>query len=313
MRKRFYIALVLGFVLIPAVMKFYFNYRQEINNKIELISQQQQEIQDLKKDLKGLVEMRYPKLTDTSLSDWEKVNILRQWAHSNTDFGENPSSGRKISTLGDGESVIRKDAFEAYAYFMKDSGAVMCQGASIPLMKLYQDYGYEAITYGAGDFDTFGHAVVVVKINHNGKELWSIQDPMFDTTLIYPSGEPYDFFDMLSSLKQDDINNLIVYTPGISQHDTLCNRTKGECSTTNNSDLEEVGNGIYKYQSRLSWNNITDHPGLQRFLTDNNYPMDARYLYLHPLYIYTSYPMTEKTQPRADELMEEVRKNISIG
>jgi len=159
--------------------------------------------------LKKYIIKEIPALSYSSISDWEKVNLLRDWA------AKNVSTATIIEPLESeyGYSVYNESAAQLLARQMSGEGGFYCAGVAVTTAKIFQLFGYPAISYNMVfwfEDDVFAsHVVTLVKIKYKGKDLITVQDAYFNYTVTYVNNnKPVDIFDMLELLSNKKIENL---------------------------------------------------------------------------------------------------------
>ncbi|HEY0262454.1 MAG TPA: hypothetical protein VGB95_05470 [Chitinophagales bacterium] len=141
-----------------------------------------------------------------SLDDtFEKANILRKLVADTIDGG----------TLNDSlNAFFYKTSFDSFKIepymlnFKNDKGAATCGLAASLLTKILNNNGITAYSYNWGIKNTnLTHVIVLAKISSQ-PEIWSIQDPYFNYTILDSSNCPKDFFELLYELKQQNSSNI---------------------------------------------------------------------------------------------------------
>lgn len=193
--------------------------------------------------IKKLIELDYPKVNDNDISDFERVNMLRQWVATYVDWGSE-------STRIDHHTLDKKSLKEVYEYFQNDLGTVECGGATQILMRIYNLYGYHAYRYDSGTPTSFNHIINIVRINHKEKEILSIQDPSYDVTYLTKNGEPFDFYQFLIDLKSKNIENIYVLEGNAKKRDYICS-LNDKCLVNKNYQIS-LNNKTSKYLYRPS-------------------------------------------------------------
>lgn len=164
----------------------------EIAHLNQQVSDLQSKTNSLERDssslLKQLVIKDYPQLENKNISDFEKVNYIRQWAFQNILWHVIPSLDNKKEF-----KFYSKNAAQIFSAYYRKEGEVLCGGSAQSLMKLYEDFGYQAYTMDMGiPGTTVTHVVVLVSIEANAKKVLSIQDPTFNLTYVNNYGNPFD-------------------------------------------------------------------------------------------------------------------------
>jgi hypothetical protein len=169
-------------------------------------------------DFSQKVVAEYPDLA-TVQTDWERVNILRRWAWSHTDYVHhaNVADDNSQWSLGkdaDPKQWKRQTAPEYFARFERGEGGVLCGGASFGLRLLYEHFGFRAWNFCNGDKTSGydgndsrpGHCQTIVQINHLGNTLIVLQDCSFNQCFVdATSGEPIDYFELRRRLVNRDL------------------------------------------------------------------------------------------------------------
>ena len=141
-------------------------------------------------DIPCRVAEEYPAINNLSTSDFEKTNILRQWAYTHSDVSD--AAHLVENTPGIGNNYYSYTVPQMTAVFDNDQAGIWCGGAAWYLMKIYQMYGYQAGRVGVGiDAKTAGasapgftHAITVVKLN-DGRVIF--QDAYLNYTFVQPA------------------------------------------------------------------------------------------------------------------------------
>jgi len=153
----------------------------------------------------------YPQLRDATLGDWEKVNLLRCWAYSNTCWASGASE--KIDHR-DYDHFYSLEVPAVFELFERRAGGVFCGGTAYALRKLYESFGFEAYEMHAGGVNERAtHAVTLVWINHRGRKVLSFQDASLNHSMMDEAGEPLDLFDVVALLQQHRDNEIVIRIP----------------------------------------------------------------------------------------------------
>jgi hypothetical protein len=168
----------------------------------------------------GLAELLYteypeldPSNTTDKLTDWEKVNRLREFSYRHTAFANNLNTAAYRAGAAMVDKVIEGDAHlvEAYHFFDENKGGVLCGHAAEMLQLLYEWAGFDSLYLNIG-FDAsasrtsqFTHALNLVRIqtqDSNGRihTILSVQDPTLNVAYGNDQGGPIDYFEMLDKL-----------------------------------------------------------------------------------------------------------------
>ena len=141
-----------------------------------------------------------------------------------------------------------------------------------------------------------------VKIEYEGRNIWTVQDAYFDETLVDTHGNPYDFFDLLRVLKKRKHNLVKTKIGSSGKHDMfvapeLVPKIKESGFSWYFYDLAEIPepvkilpDGRYKYKVKPRMKNLLKHPTsgvpLLKWLESEGYPPDMLYFYLNTFAIY---------------------------
>lgn len=131
-------------------------------------------------------------------SDFEKVSALRHWAAQRIVM----SSSSLFLTSNESFRFFSQNVSSIFRAYRDHWGGVWCGGAAWTLMKLYELFGYEAHYLGSGVAPDATHAETLVYIDVRGTEILSIQDAHFDISYTDEQGNPLDYFEMLSMLRE---------------------------------------------------------------------------------------------------------------
>lgn len=127
-----------------------------------------------------------PNYNDSSVSDLERVHMLRRWASEMQRHGcrgvDRDSGGATLAQM------IER--------FENDDLAVWCGGAAAFLKLIYNEFYFEAgvVDYG---FAPLTHCVTLVKVDVAGAPRIVIQDSYFNSWLSNTEGEPLGYTDVL--------------------------------------------------------------------------------------------------------------------
>lgn len=187
------------------------------------------------KYLKKIIELDYPEINSVKTDEWERVNMLREWVAKNMPWGYR--STIITDTLWD------KKIPEIFLILAENNGGINDGGIANALMKLYGLYGYESFIYDSGD-NKWSRALTIVKIEHNNRSFFVVQDSTFNLTYTHKNGEPYDLLDLLSLVKKGEIGDII---PKISSkyHYKICK--------INDCDESPTGDVIYLKNNRIKF------------------------------------------------------------
>ena len=244
--------------------------------------------------LKELVIKDNPELLNPNVSDYEKVNLIREWAAMNTLVAR-----KRSIKLDDPKknmqdpNYYKQNASIIYYSFIMIKGGVWCGGTSYALAKLYELFGYESIMMNIDlKKGKWSHALNLVKINEDDKSRYVIQDAYLNSTFVHKNGSPLDYFDMIELLRQ-------------RKHGGI--RIKGSTSESNSMreyiDSDLFGNTIRKIEKLMTLDDYEEvyKKEFTTFYKENNYPENNLYTYLAFDRIYDG---SESPQTKADFLQK---------
>ena len=204
--------------------------------------------------LKTLVEKTYPEVGDPTVNEFRRVNTLRQWAYENTLWYADTADLEAQKSF----DFYSRNAASLFAAYIAGKGGVLCGGAAFSLKQLYGCFGFRAYTVDSGKPGVQTHVVTLVAIKYNGQPVLSIQDPTFDLTYVHDDDSPFDYLQMLGSLKRRQERSVRIKL-GILK--------KSKRQGTYDMFLKEYGRDI------------------NEFVAAQGYPADPIYLFMFPLHI----------------------------
>lgn len=226
---------------------------------------------------------------NTSTSDWDEVRELREWVHENVDMGticihKNTPPNWYNDVFWPASSTTM------FEMFKNDVAVVMCQGAAFALSELYRDKGFESYIVGIGIPSAVTHALTLVRIEHNGQSILTVQDTMFDLTYTYPNGEPYDYFDLLRTLKDYKHDQVVAErgNAGLQDFIACASDDIAKRELDFNTKAEQLPDGRWKFR----WHGPSDDwiaPRVEAPLLADGHPGDPIYLFLYLLYVLNDY------------------------
>jgi hypothetical protein len=110
------------------------------------------------------------------------------------------------------EMANKKDAWEMLKFVIQsNNGGLDCSGYSTLLLHIYEELGYPSVTYHHGRSNSFNHVVTLVRIYYEGRYIWSIQDGLFNLSIMDRNNKPIDFILFIQNLAT---NGKITYDLG---------------------------------------------------------------------------------------------------
>jgi len=245
--------------------------------------------------LKARVLLEFPQWDH--FSDFEKVSALRHWAAQHIDM----SSWRLFLTSNESFHFFSQNVSSIFLAYQHHWGGVWCGGAAWTLMELYELFGYEAHYLASGILSVETHAETLVYIDVHGTKILSVQDALFDISYTDEHGNPMDYFEMLSMLREHRHEEIrIVPSPdqGVQRDLILkANETafwQGMRSWLNMSeDFSYLDNSTVLYRASFSvasyeralfdWNVSQSRFG--DYLASGGYPRKEIYIHMYPLQV----------------------------
>jgi hypothetical protein len=213
--------------------------------------------------MKEIVQKEVPVVLNRHISDFEKVNKIREWVNEQTIWGTLPDN--EINTM-----INKKTSLEMYKYYLSHTEkAYDCGSYSVFLHKIYQLFGYESYIYDMGKDNQFRHTVVLVWIKDEGKKKLIIEDPSYNITYIDIKTNPLDYFQFIEYLKNDKKRVFLKKSIGKGQK-MIC-KLNNTCNPPSSKILKTHPNGFILFRNQFDTQIIEDN--LASFL----YIRDIRY------------------------------------
>lgn len=221
------------------------------------------------------------------ISDFEKVNLLREWAYSNI----TASSSSALLAREKNYLFNYSQVHSLFSAFSEGKGGAWCYGAAIALMRVYNAYGFNASILDYGKIGIMTHVVTLVKINHDNGQRTVIQDATFNLTYVDPVGAPYDYHEFVQVLKERRSDKVRILQ-GHSRsgyfllHPGDVKKDYSHIIAEDAKPILTMENGIQKYRSELSLQKFNNKfgPKINKFLIKKGYPGDPLYFFLFPIY-----------------------------
>lgn len=239
--------------------------------------------------LKALIARDLPRLAEPDLDGSTRLTLLRQWAYENTDWS---SPGANLDD-DRANGFYEMDAPELFGAFRDDRGGVLCGGTAYAFMKLCRLFGYDALTLDFGMPGVSTHVVTLVRLSRDGRDVWSVQDPTYDVTYVHRGGAPFDYLDLLRTLRERQASRVLVEKGRGRSRDFIlapldADQTPPRLSEGETLDLVgSLPGGALKYRRRYSIDgfNRIDGSSTAAFLKREGHPEEALYLFLYPIRI----------------------------
>lgn len=272
--------------------------------------------------LKELIAKDLPQLVTPALDDSSRLTLLRRWAYENTDWST-PGANLDERTNG----FYDMGAPELFSAFRNDKGGVLCGGTAYAFMQLCRLYGYDALTLDFGAPSVSTHVVTLVRLSQGGRDVWSIQDPTYDVTYMHRDGTPFDYLDLLRSLRDRQDDRVLVEKGQGRSRDYIVAPDEAESMLRVLSADESfevfvgpLSNGALKYRRRYSIEKFKqiNGPSIAEFLAREGHPGDAVYLFLYPIGISGGRAFDQKQihvprEIRPHFMMKRAREILGLG
>jgi hypothetical protein len=239
--------------------------------------------------IKARIAAEYPAINDPSTTNFQKTNILRQWAYEEI-------------VVSDGARLIDQSMFTNGAasvpglvsLFDRAAGGVMCGGAAWFLEDLYQMYGFNAGIIGCG-FTHMAHVVTIVAFSDGGIHKDIIQDAYFNQTYVDTNGNALDTATLHSLLLNHQESQVVVQPGDIVGRTVICSTQTMQYlqQTPDFEDSPTTGALTFQYVRPGTWSFITMMSGQTAnqywvpgqnggVLVGQSYPADLLSLLLYP-------------------------------
>jgi hypothetical protein len=146
-------------------------------------------------------------------SDFDKTTWLREYTGALIDIGRADADTMRLHRSVDLASF---DAAEFYPHFRGDRMPAACGITSFFYIKLLHALGFKAYQYSFGfteaPYERFIHSVALVEIDFAGSKRLIVQDPYLDVVYRTTEGEPIDFFEFLTAIKEQQYESIVMHT-----------------------------------------------------------------------------------------------------
>lgn len=150
-------------------------------------------------------------------SDLDKTTFLRTYAGELIDIGYLDDETKRFHQSIDLESL---NVGEFYRLFKDDRTAAECGITSYFYIKLLQTFGFKAYQYSFGfkekPYERFIHSVALVEIDFKGTRRLIVQDPYLNLTYRDADGAPFDFFELLATIKRREYQRIETDSPPLT-------------------------------------------------------------------------------------------------
>jgi hypothetical protein len=162
--------------------------------------------------IKEEIIQKYPALLDDSLSDFERTNILRDWAYANTNFA---AGNYNFAEHLKRELSLADNFINLTSKYRDYKVQGYCDSAAFYLCCVYDTFGYETAVLHLAVGGEASHTLTLCRLNtEEGK--WIVQDPTYNLVYTNKNGQPLDIYEIMTLLKQRQDRD-IYYTFGDTQ------------------------------------------------------------------------------------------------
>jgi hypothetical protein len=245
------------------------------------------------RELKRRLQELHPVLSDPEADDWDRVSVLRHWAWSHIATSDLPLT---LPARGDG--WLPMNAPQVFAFFDTGCGGVWCGGAAMALRALYHDFGFTTALLRIHLPAELGptHVATAVRIQHQGRPLWVVQDAYFNLAIAAPDGQPIDLEDFVRLLSQgrlDAVTLLPSPWPVTHRPVTLVSEQMHRglppdqvaqqwwCVSPEDYQFTHLPDGRYRFSSPRTFARYAPMlQGLRHFLPEQGRPPSELFMYL---------------------------------
>lgn len=167
------------------------------------------------KPMRDIVIKAKPEILDKDMSDFERVNRIREWVNEQVVWSPRPVDGRLRIEIN------KKTALEMYRIFNKNKNWFDCGTYSVFLLKVYELFGYESYVLDIGKDNQFKHSVVLVSIKDGAEFKFAVEDPYYNLTYVSAHSTPFDVMELARLIKEKPDEIIIKKSKG-KGHKTLC-------------------------------------------------------------------------------------------
>ena len=87
-------------------------------------------------------------------------------------------------------------------------GTMLCGGASQWLHHVYRSHGFDSFVMNTGRQEGPSHVVTFVKVEHHGRETWTLQDAYLNMTYVDTAGVPLCLKDIYALLRKRQFDGI---------------------------------------------------------------------------------------------------------
>lgn len=155
--------------------------------------------------LKEYIRAKLPDAFD-DMSQFEQTSVLRSWVYAHTNFAVHEKQLVEMEPDHWSELNLLAGAGAQLVPHLTREVGDMCGHISNLMNKVFVLFGFVS---GRAGWQTpsFGHTYSVVKIDHNGREIWVLQDATYDAVL-RDKGQPANLVDAIKRIVSGDASGL---------------------------------------------------------------------------------------------------------
>ena len=160
-----------------------------------------------KRDILMPLEREYLEFYMDETTDFEKVNILREFVYRNSVFANGSEMLLDINNYLGTEKNEKKQVQNLFNVTKERIGGFYCEGFATILTLLYRSMGYEAVNLSMAVDGENSHVLTLVKV----KELWIVEDATFNQVYVKQNGEPLDIREIIFYLLLEEDEKVIIW------------------------------------------------------------------------------------------------------
>ena len=234
-----------------------------------------------KRDILIPLEKEYPEFYMDETTDFEKVNILREFVYRNSVFANGSEMLLDINNYLETDKNEKKQVLSLFDLTIKKQGGFYCDGFATMLTLLYRSMGYEAVNLNMIIDQENGHALTLVKVG----ELWIVEDATFNQVYIKQDGEPLDIREIITYLRLGEDKNIVTQEGDYKYRFAISTYSPAEwgCMYPYIEVLEEdqiKKQYFYLIDSTRKYYEPMDSL-LRKALSEEGYPSDEKYIFLY--------------------------------
>ena len=253
-------------------------------------------------------------ILDSLPNDYERSIYLRELTSRVVDMSVSKDNSN-IDSLFPGWN--QQPVMEIVSIFQEDKASGVCGNTSDLLCKLYDDFGFRSyILRVGGDHLAESHAVVLVRIEHEGEELLILQDPFFNYVLADEMGNPIGFWEVCRLLKKersDEIKRWGSFIPtDVLLNKNLSHEESAQAYKKRKEEIFPAASGSrFKFITERNIEEMVESNGplnsqILEMIESYGFPGELKYWYLCEPVVYGT--RAEEIQNRLNSLLEDWKK-----